>query len=309
MPVPTDPIRVGTWARDEDFAVFPVGSKAKRTLICPDANDRPDLIAGHSYLFKIATDWRAQQLWSEVLAYQIGCLVGVTVPPAFFAFDETRQEAGVAIEFFYGYPGETAPARFVHGIDLIRRFGRPFAADRPHTVSMNVAICRLYRVPDAVAWWAKTLAFDALIGNTDRHTENWGLLVRSQRDSTPMTYSLAPAYDNGTSLAYQHASLAALTKGRTLEKFIENGTHHCGWDRHSDLKTPHIELCARLASFSPVASAAMKSVIRFSEADLRALVLRNVCDGPAVPFSSERAELVTSVVLARRARLVAALGD
>lgn len=306
--MPIDPLQIGAWARDEDFPFFPVGTKAKRTLICPPAVTAPSLISGHTYLFKVATDWRAQQLWSEVIAYQIGCLVGVNVPPAFFAYDEVREEAGVLIEFFYGYPAERFPARFVHGIELIRRFDRPTQSDRPHNVRMNVAICRLYRVPDAVTWWAKTLAFDALIGNTDRHTENWGLLVRSGLDTNEVRYALAPVYDNGTSLAYQHNSIERLASRQAMEKFIERGSHHCGWDRHSDHATPHLELCARFASSSAEASAAMESVIRFDDETMRRLVFRNVCDGPGVPFTVERAELVVTVLLERRARLRAVLG-
>lgn len=31
---------------------------------------------------------------------------------------------------------------------------------------------------DGQRWWAETIAFDAIIGNTDRHSENWGFLIR-----------------------------------------------------------------------------------------------------------------------------------
>lgn len=77
------PILIGAWSRDDDFAIHPVGSKPKRTVICPETETRPFLIPGHSYLFKIADGWKAQQLWSEVIAYQIGCLVGLPEPPTY----------------------------------------------------------------------------------------------------------------------------------------------------------------------------------------------------------------------------------
>ena len=38
------------------------------------------------------------------------------------------------------------------------------------------------------------LTFDALVGNTDRHHENWAVLTGSQ--------SLAPTYDHGASLGF-----------------------------------------------------------------------------------------------------------
>src|SRR5690606_1043903 len=61
-------IEVEGWSRDEEFAVHPYGSKAKRTLICPLNPDHSLLIPGHSYLFKRAEDWKAQQMWSEAIA-------------------------------------------------------------------------------------------------------------------------------------------------------------------------------------------------------------------------------------------------
>lgn len=65
------------WGRDEEFAVHPYGSKAKRTLIRPLDTDHPLLIPGHSYLFKRAEDWKAQPMWSEAIAYQLGSHCGV----------------------------------------------------------------------------------------------------------------------------------------------------------------------------------------------------------------------------------------
>ncbi|WP_164547584.1 MULTISPECIES: HipA domain-containing protein [unclassified Bosea (in: a-proteobacteria)] len=305
---PGAPILIGAWSRDDDFAIHPVGSKPKRTVICPEAETRPFLIPSHTYLFKIATGWKAQQLWAEVIAYQIGCLVGLTVPPAFLAYDERTGELGVLIEFFYGFPGEAEPARFFHGIDFIRRFREASNGDRPHDLRTNISICRAYRVPNHLEWWARTLAFDALIGNTDRHTENWGFLIRS-RPGRGHHYELAPVYDNGTSLGFQQADLKKLLEPGAMAGFIAKGLHHCGWDRNTDAPTPHMDLCEKLAVASAIAGAAMRNVIRFGEDDLRSLVSRNVCAEIDVPFCTERAELVTAIVLARRARLSAVLGE
>jgi hypothetical protein len=47
----------------------------------------------------------------------------------------------------------------------------------------------------ASGWFADFLVLDALIGNQDRHSENWGIEI------TPSgTYHLAPSYDHATSL-------------------------------------------------------------------------------------------------------------
>ncbi|MFJ4169968.1 HipA domain-containing protein [Paenarthrobacter sp. NPDC089714] len=47
----------------------------------------------------------------------------------------------------------------------------------------------------SAAWFAGYLVFDALIGNQDRHSENWSLELDLKG-----TYHLAPSYDHATSL-------------------------------------------------------------------------------------------------------------
>ena len=173
-------IDVAGWARDEDFAIFPVGSKPKRALICPSPSPYPFLIEGHRYMFKVSTGWRIFQHWSEVIAYRISTKIsGPVCAPCFIAWDSTTGEVGVVVEFFYGHPRSGVPARFVAGADLMRRVFEDFDSDTDstHTWQNIQLICRAFSVQNRVAFWAKLLAFDALIGNTDRHSENWGLLA------------------------------------------------------------------------------------------------------------------------------------
>lgn len=65
----------------------------------------------------------------------------------------------------------------------------------------------------AVDWFAGYLIFDALIGNTDRHSENWAIEI------TPKgSMHLAPSYDHAT-------SLGVTTRGPRLEKVLASGEH------------------------------------------------------------------------------------
>src|SRR5262249_747225 len=98
-------VPVGTWAKDEDYPVYPVGANPKRLLLCPAQPPSADLIPGHRYLFKTAKEWKAGQLWSEFLAYQLSVPTGVHVPRCFVAIDESSGESGALVEFFFGYPG------------------------------------------------------------------------------------------------------------------------------------------------------------------------------------------------------------
>src|SRR5436305_6506844 len=114
-------IDVASWRRDEDYPIFPIGSKPKRLLRSPAEVVEPFLIPGHRYLYKVSQDWRRHQTWSEVLAYEIGKSLSLPIPPAFVAIDSSDGSMGVLVEFFYGYPDDASPPHFLHGTDILQR--------------------------------------------------------------------------------------------------------------------------------------------------------------------------------------------
>lgn len=299
------PIDIADWRRDESFGIFPGGTKPKQMLFAPESAPSPLLIPNHAYLFKTAQGWRARQMWSEVIAYRIGVLMGLPVPPSFVAIDSRTGEAGALVEFFYGYPGDTSPPRLVHAADVISGLHLGLKGGRPHNVLENLRVCRvILGTHVGVRWWAKTLLFDALIGNTDRHTENWGFLVRRAPDGSPI-YDLAPIFDNATSLAYElnDASVAPAWQVKDLTEYIHRGRHHCGWDMQSDFATSHVPLCKKMIEAFPDAGAEAANVIRFPMLDI-AKILHDCCEfDVGVPFTQARVDFVYSLIKTRRAML------
>jgi hypothetical protein len=302
---PGQPADVTSWEADEEFPIHPVGTKPKRVLLCPPECREPFLIPGHTYLFKVAAGRRAPQLWSEVIAYRIATLVGLDVPPCFVAVDHGRGEVGALVEFFYAYPSETIAAELTHAADLLQRFRKGRRTDRPHCVRLNLAICRARGIEDAVGWWARALAFDALIGNTDRHPENWGLLKHTRPEGGLPYWSFAPVFDNGTSLGYEipEERLAAASEPAALATYIKRGRHHCGLDMANDLPTSHMDLCLRLVETYPEAVAAMQGITAFDRS--RIADIANECSRFEVDvvFTRERAHFVTALVEARKQQL------
>jgi hypothetical protein len=100
-----------------------------------------------------------------------------------------------------------APERFVHGVDYLKRVipDFDFKTGRQHNFRTVLAILRLVHrtrnLQMPLLFWARTLTFDSLIGNTDRHQENWGLLWSTAVDGRRPRF--APAFDNGTSLGHE----------------------------------------------------------------------------------------------------------
>ncbi len=147
-------------------------------------------------------------------------------------------------EFFYGYRGEPEK-RLVHGVDLMQeKATRTEVNDQ--SVEENIALCSEFGAPNAGLWWAETIAFDTLIGNSDRHTENWGVLVHDAPNSTT-AMEMSPAYDNGTSLAYEILeNQLSRMNGSALQRYVAKGNHHPSWSREAPGSNRHGSLCSEM---------------------------------------------------------------
>lgn len=193
---------VATWAPDAEFAVFPQGARAKEAVVSPDPATEPAIVPGRRYLFKRSKSIYPDQFWGEVVAYRIGCLMGLSVPPAFAAWNSRTGICAALIEWFY----EDGSEAFFWGGDFLEKIVRPgFDRDRgrQHNMKDNVVMMRLFSKrldTDWRQWWLDALTFDALIGNTDRHQDNWGLVfeLRSGR------IRLSPLFDNGTAMGHEY---------------------------------------------------------------------------------------------------------
>lgn len=300
-------VSIASWEPDEDFPVGPQGAKPKRIIICPNPAPHPFLIGGHRYVSKEPSGGKTQQIWSEVIAYELARELGVPVPPAFVAYDPVWNSPGVLIEFFFDYPWEP-PVRFVHAIERFQGLNIP-VDQRRGSLHDNVQLTRKHQVPDWKGWWSRTIAFDALIGNTDRHSENWGFLVDQ---STPgeAKYALAPAFDNGTSLGFivRDDDLARFTNPRRLQEFIARGRHHFGWLSGNAASAQHVALCEQYVRVYGASGGAMRNVIQLRDSRIESVVGWAARFDFPVPFSQARGEFVVAQVKSRRNAIAAAIG-
>jgi len=301
-------VDIAEWLPDDDFPIGPQGRKPKSIVRCPSWPPYPFLIGDHRYLFKQPTGPKAQQVWSEILAYELARTVGVPVPPAFAAINSRDGTFGVLIEFFYGYQHEM-PARFFHAVEVFQGTGRT-PDERVGSLRDNIDLCRVMQITNRLAWWGRTVSFDAIIANTDRHSENWGFIRRQADTPERGTYEMAPVFDNGTSLGFVVRD-EDLPKYRTgtpkFENFLKRGYHHFGWTSSDNLRQ-HVALCGHFAALREGARESMRSVIQLP--DRRIEDIARWCAEFRFPvvFTEERADFVVAQIKARRDRLADVIG-
>ena len=169
-----------------------MGTKTKFWYRDPDG--------GVEWLFKYPRPNTGEH-WSEKVAAEVASVIGVRHAKVELA--ELAGERGSATKSFARggwalYHGNQMLKWIVRGYEPKRRFRQS-----QHTLAdIFEGMDRVFVRPEAASRAKRTLAeyavLDALIGNTDRHHENWGLLRR--REGGVLKGFVAPSFDHATSL-------------------------------------------------------------------------------------------------------------
>ncbi|ATH79457.1 hypothetical protein CLM76_03960 [Vreelandella venusta] len=318
---PNQVIDIADWDTHQDYEVFPVGARDKSLLLCPDPPPFGFCIPKHKYLFKEAIKSaknpgkprHPDQYWAELIAFRIGRLMRLTLPPVFVAIDSTRNEPGTLNEWFMGYPG-SGEERHVPGGDYMQRQISGYDRDkgREHNLSTILTLSRaLSRMGtlahDWQAYWGLCLCFDALIGNTDRHQENWGLIWNEDGPSARFT----PYFDNGTSLGHElqpQKMQRMMRDPHEINAYLRRGEHQMRWfksDRHRlQLVAGVIQYCRQFPRVRPIL---IERLHGWRGDDLRVMLDSLTQFNLPHPFTHQRSEFVAFLTLERRERLLHAL--
>ena len=177
---------------------------------------------GKVYFLAKTYDKDIGELRSEVCASNIGRLFGFPVQRTWlckipqYKSSSLRHSLGVLIQLVVRRQRDTRRGQFredlLHGADMISLVDPKFSGlknlkekRRVYTLKIVVDSIRNYvsQHPGSEKLWDQffeLLAFDALIGGTDRHYYNWGVLEKAD---TGEFIRLAPAFDNGISLMWK----------------------------------------------------------------------------------------------------------
>ncbi|WP_186209943.1 HipA domain-containing protein [Burkholderia gladioli] len=313
MPTPIQPLKqreiidVVHWETDAEFGVFPQGARAKEAVFAPTDVGNDPLRPGHRYLFKRSKKAYPDQFWGEIVAYRIGCAMGLEVPPAFAAYNSGTQYCAALIEWFYVHP-----ERFVHAGDYFQRIIPDFdrIKGRQHNLVDTKIILRAFShtqrlKADWRQWITDMFLFDATIGNTDRHQDNWGFVYTAPHMKIGPV-RLAPLFDNGTSLG--HEMFTERTVGwrdENFRKYIARGCHH--------MSTAREQRCSSTGHQAMVQNVIMEwpdtRAVAHRRLELLGEALPEILDdleamGGTVPFTNARARFMHRLLSDRVATLL-----
>jgi len=195
---------------DEEY----LGTKPKQWLRSP---------TGELWLWKESTihhdlrrgSFRKGDDWSEVAACRVGQRLGLPVAAVGLA---TRGDR-FGIVSRRVFEGETET--LVHGNELLDEIGVNSADPHDRTGYTVAAVARALDgaqppvrsddLPTAFDWFAGYLLLDALIGNTDRHQDNWATI------RGPGGQRLSPSFDHASCLGFQ------ISDEERLERLVGGG--------------------------------------------------------------------------------------
>jgi hypothetical protein len=182
-----------------------LGSKEKFWL-----TPRPELGLGDDlHLFKIGREGTGEN-WAEKVACEIAKVLGI--PCAEYHLATCKGHNGVLSPRFLPRRSPFIPANTLFSTVDREYDGSMRFKQRKYKLVSALAIIRSFSIEQidlrdegplpALSVFIGYLIFDALIGNTDRHHENWGITILG--DPNRLTFNLAPSFDHASSLGREH---------------------------------------------------------------------------------------------------------
>ncbi len=308
------PILIGdNWRRDDTYeGVYPSGARDKDAYFSPD-NPKDECIKPNwRYLFKLSrsTDqcdfsW---QFWCEIIAYRFGCIIGVKVPPAHIGLSRKYKKGvdtyAALIEWFY----DDKDKGYIAGGQLMESHIKNF--DRLKGEKHNFKTIRgMFK--DSESWlkyWAEVLTFDILIGNTDRHQDNWGLIVKRTKKGNKMLIDIntSPAFDNGTALCYEilEQNIDKYEDTNRLERYLTGryAKHHMKWSLDEGKQFNFYEFMKRFVIEFPQVKPIMANHLSFTYKQVEEVLapLVEAVSDPVYKLTRKRLDFILKLIFERK---------
>ena len=195
---------------------------------------------------KRANDEYKYEFWSEIIASAIGRELGFNTLQYDVAFnkneigclsksmiDANKNNLSEIINYLRGYDSNYNP----ENKDSYAKYTFYFIEQ-----TLNE-----YGLVDEMPHIITTIIFDSLIGNGDRHQENWGFIIPSMHGVDTIKGVFAPIYDSGSCLGRELLDKKVekmLNDDRMLCAYINRDHCEIRWD--NDKKISHFDLIKKI---------------------------------------------------------------
>jgi hypothetical protein len=192
------------------------------------------------YFWKESLTRYPLEFWSEILAYQIAPSCGIPVGatwPAQLDFGSGDVRFGSLASFLVDWNDFDRPEVLIEGGDFLSMVYPEYRRKRgeDHSIQLCYFVFQALNPESAFSYFhalVRQLVFDALIGNSDRHQDNWAFGVKPS-DNRTAAFRLVSAFDNGTSFGRELSDerLAEMLKDQSqLDRYILRGRAHMRWE-------------------------------------------------------------------------------
>lgn len=270
-------INIETWQHDELYnGIYNEGAREKDLYHSPVEPGIDVIKPNWQYMFKLSRslDWCPWQFWVEIIAYRLGCLIGVKVPPAHIGYNAEYQYGsdkvatfGSLIEWIY----DDSKDAFIHGSQFMLHKVDNYDRDKGSKHNFNsIATGVLGNFPKFVEYWAGVFVLDTLIANTDRHHDNWGIVIlNGKSDPKNASVSFAPAFDNGTAMEYGELeeNFDKFKNSNKLKKHLFNpkyAAHQMKWSLYDEKPLNYFEFMGKFVLKYPESKSTISGHLSFS---------------------------------------------
>lgn len=186
------------------------------------------LLDDRRWLFKEARPDTGED-WAEKVAAEIARAIGIHAATVELAEYGGRRGC-ISLNFVDVKAGQA----LVHGNEILGMRvtgydkGKTFSQSDHTLENIDAAVRGLFsplQAEEILTELAGYLVLDALIGNTDRHHENWGLLLHVRHKLQGPSLSVAPSFDHASSLGRElrDARRTELVDGARVGWYVSKG--------------------------------------------------------------------------------------
>lgn len=195
-------INVSEWKKSG----YSKGTREKMNVVNPDTKEECMFKYPAEYDKKIYGD-----TWSEKIASEVGKILKIQVQETELAL--YNGDKGILVKYSLNMEKE----ELIEGAVLIKAMIPDFIENKRDYFTFETIENCLISEGIELEKFLDIIFFDTVIGNTDRHSENWGIVKNYETNEK----RISAAYDNGSSLGREHHCNEIGIINIDIEKYTE----------------------------------------------------------------------------------------